>query len=238
MRFFAIVAGLAAAVTAYEYPTPFNPTASGQAPSGNPFSAPDTTHPATLGESYEITWQPTTPGPVALVLCQGPSTNCVPTLTIASQIPNSGKFSWTPEGLTPSASSAGGYGIMLIDYSDKTYQYTTQFGILAGAKPATTSTASTTSIVVPTTPTTPTATVAPSTPAVPFPTGTKTWTTKLPLGTGTIGLPTSTPGAPGVPTTVPGTAPTSPVFTAAADHNMASFGAVGAIAGLAALLAF
>lgn len=222
MRFFAAAAGIIAAASAYTFPTPFeNPAATGAAPSGNPLTLPSTSHPVTLGKSFDITWNPTSAGPVALILCKGPSTDCEPTLTIAEKIPNSGKFSWVPFGLTPSADSSSGYGIMLVDYSDKSYQYTTQFGVLAGSKPK---------------PSSPSGSVIPSSTVVipvtatstwcPEATATATWTTSV----GTTGLPS--------PSTIPTKGPAPPMFTNGADHNMASFGAVGAIAGLAAVLAF
>ncbi|EEA21737.1 hypothetical protein TMatcc_008839 [Talaromyces marneffei ATCC 18224] len=254
MKFLAIAAGLVASVSAYTYPTPFNPTASGAGPSGNPLYTPDTTHPVTLDAPYQITWDPTTPGPVALVLCKGPSTNCEPILTIADQVPNSGEFTWTPSGLEPSATSAGGYGIMLIDYATEAYQYTTQFGVLAGSAPVVVSSAAASSAaptsVAPSSTTT--VTILPSSSAVVKPTSLSTVvdysvsttticpeSTKIPHGTGTASIPwiTST-GVPSVPTSVPSTVPAAPKYTGAADRNMVSFGAVGAIAGLAALLAF
>ncbi|KUL88554.1 hypothetical protein ZTR_05424 [Talaromyces verruculosus] len=249
MKFLAIAAGLVASVSAYTYPTPFNPTASGAGPSGNALYTPNTGSPVTLGEAYSITWDPTTPGPIALVLCQGPSTDCEPILTIAEKVPNSGEFTWTPTDLTPSATSSGGYGIMLIDWTTEAYQYTTQFGVLAGAVVA----SSSSSAAASSTPTsTTTVTILPSSSAVVKPTSISTVvdysvsttvicpeSTKLPLGTGTVSIPwvTST-GTPSVPTTVPNTVPAAPKYTGAADRNMVSFGAVGAIAGLAALLAF
>lgn len=233
MRFFAVAAGLVAAVSAYTLPVPFSPTADGAAPSGNPVYLPDTTHPVTLGKAFDITWTATSPGPIALVLCEGPSTNCVPTLTIADKVPNSGSFSWTPEGIAPSADSSSGYGIMLIDWTTKQYQYTTQFGCLpnpaASASPSSTLSAPTTTAVV----------IPPSSPAVPTTTLVAVTTTKVPLGTASVGVPTaSSPAVPAVPTSVPASAPSSPVYTGAADHNLINYGAVGALAGLAALLAF
>ncbi|QKX53517.1 uncharacterized protein TRUGW13939_00596 [Talaromyces rugulosus] len=229
MRFFAAAAGVIAVASAYTFPTPFeNPAASGAAPSGNPLTLPSTTNPVTLGQSFDITWNPTSAGPVALVLCKGPSTDCEPTLTIAEKIPNSGKFAWVPFGLTPSADSSSGYGIMLVDYSDKSYQYTTQFGVLAGSKPKPSGPSSPSGSVIPipsstvVIPVTATTTWCPEGGATPPP----TWTTSV----GTTGLPS--------PSTIPTTGPAPPQFTNGADHNMASFGAIGAIAGVAALLAF
>jgi hypothetical protein len=248
MKFLAIAAGLVASVSAYTYPTPFNPTANGAAPSGNTLYTPDTTEPVTLGEAYQITWDPTTPGPIALVLCQGPSTNCEPILTIADSVANSGEYTWTPTDLDPSATSSGGYGIMLIDYTTEAYQYTTQFGVLAGSSPVVSSSAS--SSVASTT----TVTILPSSSAVIKPSSTATWSTvtdysvsttvicpestKLPVGTGAASTWVTSTGSPSVPTSVPSTVPAAPHFTGAADRNMVSFGTVGAIAGLAALLAF
>lgn len=256
MKFLAIAAGLVASVSAYTYPTPFNPTASGASPSGNPLYTPNTGSPVTLGEAYSITWEPTTPGPIALVLCQGPSTNCEPMMTIADSVANSGEFTWTPSGLTPSATSTGGYGIMLIDWTTEAYQYTTQFGVLAGAASVSSSSASSASASSTSSASTTTVTILPSSSAVIPPVSTPTTvvdysvsttvicpesatSTKLPMGTGTVSMPwvTST-GSPSVPTSVPSTVPAAPKYTGAADCNMVSFGTVGAIAGLAALLAF
>lgn len=256
MKFLAIAAGLVASVSAYSYPTPFNPTAGGAAPSGNSLYTPNTGSPVTLGEAYSITWDPTTPGPIALVLCQGPSTNCEPILTIADSVANSGEFTWTPTDLTPSATSSGGYGIMLIDWTTEAYQYTTQFGVLAGAVSVSSAAASSSTASSSTATSTTTVVILPSSSAVIKPTTTAAaWSTvvdysvsttvicpestKLPLGTGTVSIPwvTST-GTPSVPTSVPSTVPAAPKYTGAADRNMVSFGAVGAIAGLAALLAF
>lgn len=249
MKFLAIAAGLVASVSAYTYPTPFNPTAGGAAPSGNPIYTPDTKTPVTLGEAYKITWTPTTPGPIALVLCKGPSTNCEPMLTVADQVPNSGEFTWTPTGLDPSATSTGGYGIMLIDWTTKAYQYTTQFGVLAGKAPVVSSAAPATSAT-----STTTVTILPSSTAVIKPSTSAVWSTvvaysvstavicpestAVPMGTGSGPAPPVKTGSPSVPTSVPSTVPASPMYTGAADRNMVSFGAVGAIAGLAALLAF
>jgi hypothetical protein len=232
MRFFAAAAGIIAVASAYTFPTPFeNPAASGAAPSGNPLTLPSTTSPVTLGQSFDITWNPTSAGPVALILCKGPSTDCEPTLTIAEKIPNSGKFAWVPFGLTPSADSSSGYGIMLVDYSDKSYQYTTQFGVLAGSKP---------SKPKPSGPATPSGSVIPSSTVVVPVTATTTWCpegTATPPPTWTTTTSVGTTGLPS-PSTIPTTGPAPPQFTNGADHNMASFGAIGAIAGVAALLAF
>ncbi|EED16678.1 GPI anchored serine-threonine rich protein [Talaromyces stipitatus ATCC 10500] len=256
MKFLAVAAGLVATVSAYTYPTPFNPTASGAGPSGNPIYLPDTSSPVTLGEAYKITWEPTTPGPIALVLCKGPSTDCEPMLTVAEKVPNSGEFTWTPSGLDPSATSTGGYGIMLIDWTTEAYQYTTQFGVLAGKAPVVSASASSsTAPAASATPSTTTVIILPSSSAVIKPSTTPVWSTvvnyslsttvicpestKLPLGTGTVSVPWATStGSPSVPTSVPNTVPAAPKYTGAADRNMVSYGTVGAIAGLAALLAF
>lgn len=264
MKFLAIAAGLVATVSAYSYPTPFNPTASGAGPSGNPVYTPDTTSPVTLGEAYQITWEPTTPGPIALVLCKGPSTDCEPMLTIASSVANSGEFTWTPADLDPSATSTGGYGIMLIDWTTEAYQYTTQFGVLANPNPvvsssSASSSSTTSSVVAPSSTKTSTSTVvivpSSSSSAVVIPSATASSSTvtamyvsttvicpestKIPMGTGTVSIAwTTSPGSPSVPTSVASTAPSAPRYTGAADRNMISVGAVGAVAGLAALLAF
>ncbi|KAL8743592.1 MAG: hypothetical protein Q9190_004068, partial [Brigantiaea leucoxantha] len=70
---------------------------------------------------------PTTPGDVSIVLLRGPSTNVLPIGCIVDNIPNSGKFVWTPStSLTPDVTH---YGIQIIVKGTGQYQYSTQFGI-------------------------------------------------------------------------------------------------------------
>ena len=84
--------------------------------------------------------QPTTKGPITLILLRGPSTNVVPIATIVSGIPNSGHYEWTPsESLEPDTTH---YGIKLVVDATGQYQYSTQFGISGsmGKKHTTTAT--------------------------------------------------------------------------------------------------
>ncbi|KAK4542928.1 hypothetical protein LTR36_006117 [Oleoguttula mirabilis] len=99
----------------------------GAAPKGNPISKPGLNSVVPVGESYTVTWEPTTSGTVTLVLLKGPSTDAEPQYAIAEKIENSGTYSWTPS--TDLAPGQTGYGIQLIDDANGQYQYTTQFGI-------------------------------------------------------------------------------------------------------------
>lgn len=79
------------------------------------------------GVPFTITWQPTSTGPISLVLLRGPSTNVLPIACINESIPNSGSLSWTPPtSLEPDVTH---YGLQIIDDGTGDYQYSTQFGI-------------------------------------------------------------------------------------------------------------
>jgi hypothetical protein len=85
-------------------------------------------------KQFTITWQPTTPNTVSVLLLKGPSNNVVkfgPAL--AEGIANSGSLAWTPAGDLPTTDgSPTGYGIQIIDDVTGQYQYSTQFGIAKG----------------------------------------------------------------------------------------------------------
>ncbi|KAF1837099.1 hypothetical protein BDW02DRAFT_180187 [Decorospora gaudefroyi] len=102
-------------------------------PKGNPISRPLNEVVPTC-ESFTITWEPTTPNTVSILLLKGPSTNVVkfgPSL--AEGIANSGSLTWTPAAdLEATNGSPTGYGIQIIDDVTGQYQYSTQFGIEAG----------------------------------------------------------------------------------------------------------
>jgi hypothetical protein len=79
---------------------------------------------------FTITWQPSTPNTVSVLLLKGPSTNVVkfgPSL--AEGIANSGSLVWTPSADLEATTGNTGYGIQLIDDVTGQYQYSTQFGI-------------------------------------------------------------------------------------------------------------
>lgn len=98
-------------------------------PSGNPITRPlNEVVPAC--KEFTITWQPTTPNTVSVLLLKGPSTNVVkfgPAL--AEGIANSGSLKWTPAADLEATTGPTGYGIQLIDDVTGQYQYSTQFGI-------------------------------------------------------------------------------------------------------------
>jgi hypothetical protein len=120
--FTAGLAALAPLVSAYTTPT-------GDAPKGNPISQPGLNTIVPVGESFTITWEPTTPGTVSLVLLKGPAENLIPVYAIAEKIENSGSYTWDPKSTLEASEGAKGYGIQLIDDKTGQYQYTTQFGI-------------------------------------------------------------------------------------------------------------
>ncbi|CAO2649940.1 Nn.00g012320.m01.CDS01 [Neocucurbitaria sp. VM-36] len=98
-------------------------------PSGNAITRPlNEVVPACT--PFTITWQPTTPNTVSVLLLKGPSTNVVqfgPAL--AEGIANSGSLTWTPAADLEATTGPTGYGIQLIDDVTGQYQYSTQFGI-------------------------------------------------------------------------------------------------------------
>lgn len=107
-------------------------------PTGNPITRPlNEVVPA--GKPFEITWTPTSSNPVALVLLKGPAINVIPQYAIVENIPNSGKFVWTPDAALEATAGPNGYGIQLIDEVTGAYQYSTQFGISSSPKPASSS---------------------------------------------------------------------------------------------------
>lgn len=136
MRFFtasSLFTALAALASAYTQPDYSKP------PTGNPIYTPGLNQQVPVGSPFEITWQPTTPGTVSLVLLRGPSTNVKPLYAIAENIPNNGKFSWTPS--TQLQNDVTHYGLLLVDDATGQYQYSTQFGIKnpgSGAAPSVT----------------------------------------------------------------------------------------------------
>jgi len=98
-------------------------------PQGNPITRPlNEVVPAC--KPFTITWQPTTPNTVSVLLLKGPATNVVkygPSL--AEGIANSGSLAWTPASTLEATTGNTGYGIQIIDDVTGFYQYSTQFGI-------------------------------------------------------------------------------------------------------------
>lgn len=94
----------------------------------------------TAGETFEVTWDPeshkTDGVTVSLVLCHGPSTNCVPSDTaIVEGLPAAQKsYQWSvPSDLAPGKQATDtGYGMLIIVDGTGEFQYSTQFSVLAG----------------------------------------------------------------------------------------------------------
>ncbi|KAH9861084.1 hypothetical protein IAQ61_010820 [Plenodomus lingam] len=98
-------------------------------PSGNAITRPlNEIVPAC--KPFTITWNPSTPNTVSVLLLKGPATNVVkhgPSL--AEGIANSGSLAWTPSSDLEATTGPNGYGIQIIDDVTGQYQYSTQFGI-------------------------------------------------------------------------------------------------------------
>jgi hypothetical protein len=81
---------------------------------------------------YTISWTPTTPNSVSLVLLRGPAENIKPLTTLVTGISNNGAYVWTPSsGLEADVTH---YGLQIIDDVTGQYQYSNQFGISKGAE--------------------------------------------------------------------------------------------------------
>ncbi|OGM49078.1 extracellular serine-threonine rich protein [Aspergillus bombycis] len=247
MRFsiFGALTALAALATAHTDPD-YN-----QGPTGNPIYTPGLNEAVPVGKPYAITWGPTTEGTVSLVLLRGESTNMQTLETIAEQIPNNGKFEWTPS-TSLEATSPTTFGISNPDgASSSSSSAAPEVPTSTAANPGASSSSATsyvtyeiTTTICPETETAP-ATVAPtassSAPVIPPPAQSHSW------GTGGVSVPVVSPtNTPYLPTTLrssagpsgtaSSTTPGVPLFTSGADRNAISFGA--AAAGVLAVLAF
>lgn len=96
----------------------------------NPFNIPNQGYTFTVGEPTTLSWSPNTEGTVTLKLLTGAVTNPKDGTTIASSIPNSGSYQWTP----PSDIAAEpDYTIEIINDSDPSqYNFLPRF-VIAGA---------------------------------------------------------------------------------------------------------
>jgi hypothetical protein len=115
-------AALAAAYTQPDYNT---------LPKGNAIRSPSLNEQVQEGKAYTIKWDHDLGNTVSIVLLRGPSTNVVPTETLAESIPNSGEFVWTPStNLTPDVTH---YGLLIVvedaGANHGAYQWSTQFGL-------------------------------------------------------------------------------------------------------------
>ncbi|KAL8708346.1 MAG: hypothetical protein Q9220_006726 [cf. Caloplaca sp. 1 TL-2023] len=137
----ATVAGsLIGLVAAQTCSTPADPNKQ----SGNPIRAP-LTQIVQAGVPFNIIWDNTTAGDISIELLRGPSTNIVPIKCLVDNIPNIGKFVWTPDSsLTPDVTH---YGLRIIVTGTGQFQYSNQFGISNDAvhQPTSSSTVPTTS---------------------------------------------------------------------------------------------
>lgn len=117
----ALLSAMATLATAYTQPD------YSKDPSGNAIIKPGANDVVTAGQPYTIQWEPTTQGPISLVLLRGPASNVKPIVTLAEGIANSGHFNWTPDTtLEPDTTH---YGLLLVVEGSGQYQYSTQFGV-------------------------------------------------------------------------------------------------------------
>jgi hypothetical protein len=199
-----------------------------QSPSGNPIALPGLDELVPVGKPYTITWTPTTPGKVSIILLRGPSSNVVPIDTLADGVDNTGTFIWTPS--TSLENDVTHYGLEIIVEGTGQYQYSTQFGIKndkaptypsSSSKPPASSSASYSSS-------------SSKASLVPITTYTTVYCSSVaPTGTAPTAKPTTIPTSLKVtPTPTPSSPPT---FKGAAGHNAASLG--GIVVALAAVLA-
>jgi hypothetical protein len=104
----------------------------GPEPVGNPVSRP-LTEIVPACKPFTITWTPTTPNSLSIILRKGPPENNVPFgAPIVVGIPNSGSYTWTPPSSLEASNGPNGYGIQLIDDINGQYQYSNNFGISKG----------------------------------------------------------------------------------------------------------
>ncbi|KAJ5122024.1 hypothetical protein N7526_008961 [Penicillium atrosanguineum] len=102
-----------------------------KAPQGNPIYTPSLQEQVPKGAPFQITWDNNLGSKVSLVLLRGPSTNVVPLETIVENIDNTGSYTWTPSASLEVDTTH--YGILLVVEGTGAYQWSTQFGISAGA---------------------------------------------------------------------------------------------------------
>ncbi|KAL6702759.1 hypothetical protein ACN47E_000993 [Coniothyrium glycines] len=229
----------------------------GDQPSGNSITRPlNEVVPAC--KPFTITWTPSTPNTVSVLLLKGPSSNVVkfgPSL--AEGIPNSGSLAWTPASTLETTAGPTGYGIQIIDDVTGAYQYSTQFGISkneadcasysSSAVPVASShgsgySAASSAVVKPSSVASPSGypTGPAVTPGVPYPTGSSAapvYSTGVPHGNGTVIQPTK-------PITVPSTLRPSATSNSTTSRLPEATGAASAVqaglsfAGLAAAVAY
>ena len=221
-----------------------------KSPEGNSISKPGLDEAVPAGKPYTITWNPTTKGPVSLVLLRGPSNNVQPIATIAEQIENTGKYEWTPStSLEPDVTH---YGLLIVVENTRQYQWSTQFGIsnkdfAESSEPATKPTPRSTSTDIITKEKT--SALQETSSAPPAPTTTTSITTSSSTSssivvTSSVARPPKSTAASttlhsaSAPTAAPPASSTEaapPLFTNGADRNAISFG--GIALGVAAILA-
>lgn len=231
---FSALVALASAYTSPDYSQP---------PLGNPIHSP-LTQIVPAGKPFDITWTPTTPGNISLVLLRGPSTNVQPLMTLVDNTPNTGSFMWTPSlTLQPDTTH---YGLLLVVEGTGQYQYSNQFGIsnpayesstASSSMPATTSSsmAATSSTAMTSATSMTSATMTSATMTMITPTTIVT-TTICPATSSSAVIPMGTGYSSTKVSTAPSSTSTAPVFTGAAGHNAVSFGALAA--GVFAVLTF
>ncbi|KAF2404601.1 hypothetical protein EJ06DRAFT_212469 [Trichodelitschia bisporula] len=115
----------------------------------NPIAKPGLQEAVPAGTTYTITWTPTTPGTVTILLLRGPAENIKPLGPLVEGYANSGTFSWAVSSSLEA--DVTHYGLQIINDADGTYQFSTQFGISnSGYSGSASASASTTDSAYPT----------------------------------------------------------------------------------------
>lgn len=113
----------------------------------NAFLTPGWGNVVNADSSYTITWTPSSSGNVNLILLQGGSQNLTTLYTIASNIPNSGSYTWA---VPATAKTNTDYSIMIQDSSNHgETNYSPYFTILGVGQGITSSTLSTMTATAP-----------------------------------------------------------------------------------------
>ncbi|KAK5945633.1 hypothetical protein PMZ80_002838 [Knufia obscura] len=188
-------AGFVAAASAFTQPT------------SQTFGAlltPDLSSPVTTGQTYSVTWAPSSVAgqTVSLVLCNGPGSNCQlqGAAIVEGVSAAAGSYSWSvPCSLSEGTQNTdSGYGMLIIVDGTGEFQYSTQFSVTKGSSCGAETTTTSASTSTPSTTLTTSASTSSSAvttfASTSYPDGGKSWygwattmntTTTTPLGTAT-----------------------------------------------------
>ncbi|KAK4560843.1 hypothetical protein LTR86_005423 [Recurvomyces mirabilis] len=93
----------------------------------NAFNNANGTLVATAGQPLTLNWTPSTSGSISLVLRSGSSNDLAAGTVIASNVPNSGSYTWTPDTMLTRGSD---YTVEIVDDTDPTQVNYTPYFVL------------------------------------------------------------------------------------------------------------